>query len=480
MSRCRYILFALLFATNIALHAETATYSVTSYHAIALSDGVAPEGSVVTFNSTTARGAQITAGNAGTLTISGYDAQFIRSVTLQMHSNKSAGSGSLTATLDGTVVATIADASFADASWNGAYVGSDTWVDIPVPFASGFTFPSGGVLTIVVEASANSLYVGGCVIEYRAESILPFPFTVGFITGTEEVLPPVTETAAGKGVLLPSLSDADSTWHFLGWTEAQLPHTEVCPAYQMAGTCYFPSKNTTLYALYTNKLHIDSLVQDTLFETGMYAIVSGAPYNCMMQGTVEDKKVFTSPVTLQQGADSLYRLPMETVPADSRYYITFSDSAATIQHVATNSYIGYNATSHYLRDAQSEWEVMYTAEHSLFFHQGFDAEGYTYGLHPTMTREGSYYQYTKLLPKTSDRFLLLFAVSDVGPKKALYTTNPRSGVGLKDVEEKSTYRVFRLDGTCVMTGATKESLRELTRGIYIICSPRGAEKRIVR
>ena len=234
MSRHRYILFALLFATNIALHAETATYTVTSYHAIALSDGVAPKGSVVTFNSTTARGAQITAGNAGTLTISGYDAQFIRSVTLQMHSNKSAGSGSLTATLDGTVVATIADASFADASWNGAYVGSDTWVDIPVPFASGFTFPSGGVLTIVVEASANSLYVGGCVIEYRAESILPFPFTVGFITGTEEVLPPVTETAAGKGVLLPSLSDADSTWHFLGWTEAQLPHTDVCPAYQMA------------------------------------------------------------------------------------------------------------------------------------------------------------------------------------------------------------------------------------------------------
>ena len=480
MNRFRYIGFALFLLLSIVVHAETATYIVTSYHAISLSDGDAPAGSVVTFNSTTARGAQITAGNTGTLTITGYDAQYIRSVALQMHSNKSAGGGSLTATLNGTVVATIADASFADATWNGAYAGSDTWVNIPVPFEGGFTFPDGGVLTIVVEASANSLYVGGCVIDYRAESVHPFPFIVGFHTGTEERLSPVTESAAGKGVRLPMLADADTVWHFLGWTEAPLPHTEVCPAYFMAGANYFPSKNTTLYALYTNKLHMDSVVQDTLFETGVYAIVSAEPYNCMMQGTVEDKKVFTSDVTPQLGADGRYRLPMETIPAENLYHITFSDSTATIQHVASNRYIGYNATSHYLRDAQSEWEVMRTADHSLFFHHGLDAEGYTFGLHPSMAREGTYYQDTKLLPQTTQRFLLLFAVSDVGPKKALYTTNPRSGVGIKEVKEESTFRVFRLDGTCVMTGATKESLRELPRGIYIICSPHGAEKRIVR
>ena len=480
MSRRLHILFALILLGNLVLHAETATYTVTSYHAIALSDGEAPEGSVVTFNSTTARGAQITAGNTATLSITGYDAQYIRSVTLQMHSNKSAGGGSLTATLNGTVVATIPDASFADASWNGSYVGSDTWVDIAVPFAGGFTFPAGGVLTIVVEASSNSLYMGGCVIDFRAESVHPFPFTVGFVTGTEETLAPVTESGAGKGVYLPSLPDADTVWHFLGWTEAPLPHTDVCPAYYTAGAKYFPSKNTTLYALYTNKLHMDSLVQDTLFETGVYAIVSTGHYSCMMQGIVEDKKVFSSPASPQLGADSLYRLPMETIPADNRYYITFTDSTATIQHVNSNRFIGYNASSHYLRDGQSEWSVMHTANHSLFFHYGMDAEGYTYGLHPTTVRDLTYYQSTQLRPRTTQCFLLLFAVSDVSPKKALYTTTPRSGVAITEVEEETTFRVFRLDGTCVMTDATKESLRELKRGIYIISSPHGAEKRIVR
>ena len=254
MKVLRHIVFAAFALFCLALHAETATYTVTSYHAISLSDGVAPDGSVVTFNSTTARGAQITAGNSATLTITGYDAQFIRAVTLQMHSNKSAGAGSLTASLDGTVVATIADASFADAAWNGAYAGSDAWVDINVPFASGFTVPEGGVLTIVVEASANSLYVGGCVIDYHAETSPQHPMIVGFSTGTDEQLSPIMESAAGKGIRLPSLGDADSVWHFLGWTETLVPHTDVCPAFYLAGTNYFPTKHTTLYALYTNKL----------------------------------------------------------------------------------------------------------------------------------------------------------------------------------------------------------------------------------
>lgn len=479
MNRNRYITFAALLLVSTMLMAETAVYSVTSYHDISLSSGEAPNGSEVTFNSTTARGAQITAGNTGTLTITGYDMHLIHSVTLLMHSNKSAGAGSLVAYLNGIVVATIADASFADASWNGAYVGNDAWVEISVPFANEFTFPGEGVLTIVVEASANSLYVGGCVIDYQAESIYPFPHIVGFETGTEETMLPIMETIAGRGIRLPSLGDADTVWHFLGWTEAPLPHTDVCPVYYIAGTNYFPSKNTTLYALYANKLHLDSLVQDTLFESGVYALVSTEPYSCMMEGIVEDKKVFTSSITLQKCADGLYRMPMETVPTENRYHILFTDSTATIQHVATNRYIGYNATSHYLRNAQSEWEVMHTADHSLFFHHGLDAEGNTFGLHPMIGRDGNFYQDTKLKPLTSQCFLLLFAIPDISPKKALYTTTPRSGVGISEVEEEAIFRVFRLDGSYVMT-ASEAELNHLPQGMYILHSSHSTQKRIVR
>ena len=479
MKPLRHIVFAVVVLLSVSLQAETATYTVTSYHAIALSDGVAPSGSEVTFNSTTARGAQITAGNTGTLTITGYDAQFIRQVSLQMHSNKSAGAGSLTASLNGTVVATIADASFADADWNGAFVGGDTWVSIPVPFAAGFTFPAGGVLTIVVEASANSLYVGGCVIDYRAETGPQHPMMVAFSTGTEEQLDIITESGAGKGVRLPSLGDADSVWHFMGWTEAPLPHTDVCPAFYPAGALYFPTAMTMLYALYTNKIQMDSLVQDTTAETGVYAVVSVEPYPCMMDGTVADKKVATSPVLPERGVDGLYRLPMETVPESNRYYICFSDTTATIQHVATNRYIGYNATSHYLRDNRSDWNVMHGADHSLFFYHNISAEGYAFGLYPNTNHGETFFQDTELRPLASQRFLVLFAVPDSEPKKALYTTNPRSGVGLNEVEEESVYRVFRLDGSYVTTAGEAE-LRTLPRGIYIIRSARSVQKRIVQ
>ena len=73
MRCCRYIVFTLLWMSGVLLHAETATYSVTSYHDISLSDGVAPEDSWATFNSTTARGSQITAGNSATISFYGYD-----------------------------------------------------------------------------------------------------------------------------------------------------------------------------------------------------------------------------------------------------------------------------------------------------------------------------------------------------------------------------------------------------------------------
>lgn len=476
MIRAKHILFAVLFPVCTLLHAEVATYTVTSYHAISLTDGTAPDGSVVTFNSTTASGARVTAGNSATLTVSGYDGQFIRSMTLQMHSNKSGGGGSLHAYLGETEVATIADASFADPTWNGAYAGSESWVNIRVPFERGFTVPDGSVLTIVVEASANSLYVGGCVIGYRTGSGLSIPKVVSFSTGTEETLPPVQEAEAGRGVLLPSLPDPDMVWHFLGWMETQQPHTEVCPAYHRAGTIYFPNRNTTLYALYTNKSGREELVQDTLFASGKYAIVS-ATYSVMMQGEVNDRKVLSTPVTLSQGEDGLYRLAQETIPEDCRYNIVFTDSTATVQHVASNSFVGYYTSSNGLQAVEREWSVQEMAEHSLCFYHGRTIDGLAYCLYSSFDGKFSDPQ---LVTDASWTFLLLFVVPEIEPVPALYTTNPRSGMGVETTDEAVVYRVFRLDGTCVMTGATQESLRELQRGMYIICSPHGAEKRMVR
>ena len=123
--------------------------------------------------------------------------------------------------------------------------------------------------------------------------------------------------------------------------------------------------------------------------------------------------------------------------------------------------------------------MMHGADHSLFFCHNLSADGYAFGLYPNTNHGETFFQDTELRPLASQRFLLLFAVPDSEPKKALYTTNPRSGVGLNEVEEESVYRVFRLDGSYVTT-AEEAELRALPRGIYIIRSARSAQKRIVQ
>ena len=476
MRRCRYIVFALLLMSGVLLHAETATYSVTSYHDISLSDGVAPEDSWATFNSTTARGSQITAGNSATISFYGYDGYEIRSVSLLMHSNKSSGGGSLRVTLNNVEVLAIPDCSFADQAWNGAY--SSEWVNVTVPLSSTITVGQGAVFSIVVNASSNSLYVGGCTLTYRESSFIHLPKLVGFYTGTEESLMPIKESVGGGGVVLPSLPDADSVWHFLGWAEENISHTEVCPAYFQAGTTYYPKSNKTLYALYTNKLEVEPLVQDTTFETGVYALVSTEPHWSMMAGFVEEKRIGSNRAVAYQGADLLFRLDVERIPEESRYLITFTDSVATIKHLSSSRFIGYNA-SHSLNSSESEWGVLRTADHSLFFYHDRKPDGLMWGIHASTIREVTTYLDMELLVLSNQRFFLLFAVPDVEPQPTWYTSNPRSGLGMSSLKEDRMFRVFRLDGSYVMT-ATEDEMRNLPRGMYIISSPHGAQKRIVQ
>ena len=478
----RVILSVVLSVFSLTLYAETATYMVSSYHDIALTDGVAPEGSAATFYSTTGSGSRITAGNTATLTITGYEGYHISSIVLLMRSNKSSGGGSLHLWLDETEKGTIADAPFADATWNGAYAGGSEWAQITVPMESGFDIPLNGVVTIVVEASVNSLYLGGCVVTYRAGSSQLLPRLVVFSTGTEERITPVREVTAGSGITLPAWHDADSVWHFLGWTEASLPHTETCPSYFRARTIYYPTVNTTLYALYCNKSGDAELVQDTTLVSGQYALVSGGLYNCMMCGSVDsDHRIGTKNVQPYMGRDSLYRIGMETVPDSCRYNLTVSGETVTIQHVATSKYIGYNS-SHELQNKQSEWSVFRAAYHSVMFYHDLQADERLYGIHPTMVAAEPYYKDIRLYPQSTQQLMLLFPVPAVEPEPARYTTNPRSGVGIPQVEKvgiivsegrvlnpsRARLILYTLSGVTVRSTDEELSLSDLPSGMYVL------------
>ena len=490
MRTLRYIGVVIALIVCIWMHAEVAVYTVTSYHDIALTEGVAPVGSTATFFSTTARSTQITAGNDAEIVLSGYDGLHIISITLYMHSNQSSGRGSLQVSAGDSIIAVIADAPFADEAWNGAYVGGNEWVSIAVPM-NGYNVRSGEHISIQVHATVNSLYLGGCRIHYREGIEKRMPKTVSFSTGTEREIPSITERNVGQGILLPSLPDADSIWRFLGWTETRHAHSTVCPNYYLPGTVYVPQSNMTLYALYTNGSASIGIAQDTTFESGLYAIVSGEPYNCMMCGSVVDRKVQTQHVEIAWGADSLYKLLQDTIPIDCQYYVTFNDSVATIQHEASGKWIGYysSKSSKYLHSSEKEWNVMHTSRHSVFLFHDADAQGLMYGLHPNLNQEGTWYADTRLMPQMNQRFLLLFAVPDSDPEKTLYTTNPLSGVHLDNYKEwkplikngvlynpsRETLRIYSLQGQIIRYSQEDIYIADLPTGLYIICSSQGSQ-----
>jgi len=457
---------------------ESVTYTMTSYHEVSVS-GEEPESASAEFMSDTKSGTRISADHTARLDLYGYDGCRIQELTLFMRSNKSSGAGSLQVLLDDSVVASIPDSPFSDEAWNGAYV-NDSLVSIVVPLFPSPQVPENGRLSIIVSASVNSLYFGACEVHYMIAPLLPY--TVTFVTGTDDSIHPKRESGVGKGILLPDYQFADSVWHFLGWTENPLTQTPVCPVYYKAGTRYFPTKHQTLYALYSNEVTDASIVQDTCLQSGTYALVTETAHPMMMCGYVDNERVATDEVELRFGADSLYHLQMGTIPADSRYQLNVADGKATISHVKSNTYIGYRATSssHGLRSSASEWELLPSANGSYQFYHDLHANGMAYTLYPQY-RDGVYsFMDTDLLLSATTQFMLLFPVPETEPQPALYTTNPRSHVGFEAVAQERTCRVYRLDGTCIHSSATAETLRSLPRGIYIITSPSGTQKQIVR
>lgn len=474
-------------------HAETVTYNVQSYNTLSVT-GVAPNGSSATFFSDTQSGNRISAGHTATLTLTGFDGLMVRSIRLAMRSNKSAGAGSLTLYMGETLMAAIADASFADDSWNGAYV-NDSMVTIPVPLSASFIVQDDAPIVLTVSASVNSLYLGACTVEYESESLLCH--TVFLSTGTSTTLLPMQESMPGHGVVLPMLPDADSVWHFKGWVEAQVPHTSLCPMYYPAGVVYHMQTNRILYALYTNKVTLPPLVQDTAPTSGLYAIVNAQTYNCMMTGAVVQYRVETVPAEPMFGADSLYRLPIETVPQECRYQLDIVDGdradrkSVTIQHAATGKYIGYSTSStHQLRSNAGVWSMWRMANGSWVFYHDLREDGSAYCLHPSFLEGEKFYSEIRLAPAAHQEFSLLFRVPDIEPQPAQYTTYPLSGAGVQDVVQKQvnitprlvenpselTLQLYTLSGILLLTTQTHLSLEHLPAGLYILRTPHAVHK----
>ena len=140
----------------------TATYSLSSTTSVEAS-GVLPEGATHTYerSATTGQKGQMTAGNSTRLYLTGWEGCTIRTVTLSMRSNKSAGAGSLRMRIGNNEVWSIADEPFDSDAWAGQYT-----TDF-VPICKHMQTTVDGDIEIIISATENSLYIQSYEIAYE-------------------------------------------------------------------------------------------------------------------------------------------------------------------------------------------------------------------------------------------------------------------------------------------------------------------------
>lgn len=105
---------------------------------------------------------------------------------------------------------------------------------------------------IVINKTTTSGYVQSKVpvVTFYKETVKN-PYTVTFDPGTgdSETLS-LTEAAGGAGVILPVAVSVNPDWEFIGWAASSISGTDIEPVIYQADDTYYPSENTTLYAVY--------------------------------------------------------------------------------------------------------------------------------------------------------------------------------------------------------------------------------------
>lgn len=142
------------------------TYTVKSKTSVSTS-GTAPEGSSITFKSTSANDIdQMTSGKSQTYTIKGFEGCTIKKVVLSMHSNSSKGAGTFSLKAGTTELAAINTAKGFN-QWYDNTAFSTSYKDVTVSLTNdSYTIKANEDVVIVIKASVNSLYCQSVTIEY--------------------------------------------------------------------------------------------------------------------------------------------------------------------------------------------------------------------------------------------------------------------------------------------------------------------------
>lgn len=319
----------------------SATYTVASSNSVNVSGDV-PEGSEVVYSRTdTGQKDRITGGNAVCLQLQGWGGCVVDSLVLQMHSNKSAGAGSLTVQIGERMVWEIPDTDFANVAWYGSF--TTQWVNVSRWI--GEKVGIGEDIDLLIEASKNSLYINSYTIYYHLPERVRY--TVQLESGLKENWT-LIEDSIGSGVVLPHGCDT-LAWRFVGWSEKELMESDVCPHVFMAGERYYPKSDCTLWAVYSDG---EGMCATRDVVSGYYVLGSGFWQRCLVGG-VQDGCVKTREVSLREDMAGGYEW-LDEVRDEMVYYVdVLTDSTLVLESVKPDGRISYHGNE--LADTESVW-----------------------------------------------------------------------------------------------------------------------------
>jgi len=414
----------------LALFLAIVTYTVDTKSTVKASGDISSE-MVATYACSYQKGT-ITAGNTATLTVSGCQHVNIDSVTLYMRSNKASGAGKLTLTMNDTTQWYIPDAAFNSSKWAGNY--STEFVPITKHFNPAL---HGKELSVVVTASANSLYIDRYEIVYTERE--KERYTVEFYTQIDSLVPSRTEKSVGQGIVLPDVQWQQGDWHFVGWTTTPIEETSECPSYFLPGATYYPSENTTLYALYSDYAN-ELWYADTTCQSGNYLITWPVLQSSVCGGVNSDGEAPLCECALVEKptdkGDSMYVHVSMDVYTDEVYQLYFlEDSTLTISHVLSNTPIGYKQTDLSAK-TQSTWKYRTYMNHSIAFYTVINNNVYI--LRVTDNGENIELGKTYDFPNWPSNSMFLFRIPDEEPTYT-YTAYPQRMLDIPEIDTNSLF-----------------------------------------
>ncbi len=403
---------------TFALLALVATFTVATKSTVEQS-GVVPVGTEADYFCNYQKGS-VRAGDSAVFELSGWKNIEIDKVVLSMKSNKNSGSGSMVMTMDGKTVWSIANSTFKD--WSGKYTTSYTSIEHVFSPAKQL---SKGQIHIRIEGTDNSIYIESYSFTYHYAE--PQPYTVDLYSGQTKQQS-LIESAVGSGVRLPKLEDRNG-WYFVGWSEIMIASVTQKPALLSAGSMYYPSSNTELWAVYADAEEPQvRRVQQVNCQSGYYAIGSSILKIAYAGSVGSDGLIATKEINLTT-EDSVWYERQFDITDNMIYYIHFAeDSTATIQHVASGTFVGYTSGKKYT-NTDTEWRYRVMEDSTIAFYldqteeEGMEGMVVIWGASYNRAEDAFYGEpWPKMIKNTMVRSQLLLYEVPMNEQDVHYTT----------------------------------------------------------